>query len=225
MVFRNRTEAGRVLAGMLQGYAGRPDLLVLGLPRGGIPVAFEIATSLDCPMDLFTVRKLGVPGREELAMGAIASGGIRVLNQDVLRGLVISDREIDMAAQREMQELERRESAYRGGRAPAAIASHCVILVDDGLATGSSMLAAVRAVRSQDPSRVIVAVPVAPPDICELMTQEADDVICAETPARFEAVGLWYQDFSQTSDDEVRELYEKAAQRFDQTEQSPRRAS
>lgn len=215
MVFRDRSEAGRILADKLRGYVGRPDLLVLGLPRGGVPVAFEIALALDCPLDLLTVRKLGVPGQEELAMGAIASGGIRVLNDEVLRLVPITRSEIESATQRELRELMRRENTYRGGRLPEPVSSRCVILVDDGLATGSSMLAAVRAVRSQEPSRIVVAVPVAPPDVCEVVRKEAEDVVCPQTPATFTAVGLWYEDFSQTTDQQVQELYNRAALRFE----------
>ena len=213
MAFKDRTEAGKILARKLQKYADRPDLLVLALPRGGVPVAYEIALALDCPLDLFIVRKLGVPGHEELAMGAIASGGFRVLNQDIVEQLSIPEWEVEAVAQREMQEMERRENTYRGSRPAVPISSRCVILVDDGLATGSTMLAAIRAVRAQKPSRIVVAVPVAPPDTCEAIRKEADDVICAETPVMFVAVGLWYRDFAQTSDEEVKHLFEEAARR------------
>jgi predicted phosphoribosyltransferase len=209
MRFRDRTEAGRVLGSMLQKYAERSDLLILGLPRGGVPVAYEVARALNAPMDLFVVRKLGVPGQEELAMGAIASGGIRVLNQDVISGLAISDAVIESVASMEMRELERRESAYRGGRDAPCLESRCLILIDDGLATGSSMRAAVRAVRTRNPSRTVIAVPVAAPETCSELRDEVDEIVCATTPARFAAVGLWYDDFSQTTDEEVKQLYEK----------------
>ncbi len=215
MTFRDRFEAGRILASRLQDYSGRSDLLVLGLARGGVPVAFEVAMMLNCELDVFIVRKLGVPGHEELAMGAIASGGVRVLNPDVVQGLGISSSAIEEVAAREMQELQRRENAYRQERQPASIAERCVILVDDALATGSSMRAAIHAVQSKDPALNVVAVPVAPPQTCEELRSEADDVVCAYTPAMFTAVSLWYENFTQTSDEEVRELYERAARRFE----------
>jgi putative phosphoribosyl transferase len=215
MKFRNRSEAGQVLATMLARYAGRSDVLVLGLPRGGVPVAFEVAMALKVPLVLFMVRKLGVPENEELAMGAIASGVIRVLNEDVITSLRIPRVLLEAVSSREMRELERRELAYRGKRQAASISSRSVVLVDDGLATGSTMLAAARAVRSHNPSRTVVAVPVAPPETCGRLRNEADEVVCAVTPAMFAAVGLWYEDFSQTSDEQVRELYESAARRFE----------
>jgi predicted phosphoribosyltransferase len=194
---------------MLQKYADRPDVLVLGLPRGGVPVAYEVAVALRAPMDLFIVRKLGVPGREELAMGAIASGGIRVLNDEVVRALAIPAHVIDSVAGSEMRELERRENAYRGGREAPFLESRCLILVDDGLATGSSMRAAVRAAQTRRPSRIVVGVPVGAPETCNELRAEVDEVVCPATPARFSAVGLWYDDFSQTTDEQVKLLYEK----------------
>jgi len=205
-LFRDRTEAGRFLARGLGAYANRPDVVVLALPRGGVPVAYEVAQALHAPLDVFVVRKLGVPGHEELAMGAIASGGVRVLNDDLVQRLGVPDAAIDAVARGEQLELERRERLYRGGRPPADLRGRTVILVDDGLATGSTMLAAVRAVRLQRPARIVVAVPTAAAETCEALRSEADNVVCASTPRPFRAVGAWYVDFSQTSDDEVREL-------------------
>src|ERR1700737_1724601 len=205
-VFRDRHEAGRELARKLGPYANRPDVRVLALPRGGVPVAYEVARALGAPLDVFLVRKLGVPGYEELAMGAVATGGVRVLNDEIVRGLGISEHEIDAAAARELQELARRQRLYRGDRPLPDIAGRTVILVDDGLATGATMRAAIRALRQQQPARIVVAVPTASADTCEALKAEADDVICAMTPEPFFAVGHWYEDFTQTTDDEVREL-------------------
>jgi putative phosphoribosyl transferase len=210
MLFQDRADAGRLLGEKLRRYADRDDVLVLALPRGGVPVGFEVARALHVHLDVFLVRKLGLPDNEELAMGAIASGGVRVLNDQVIKALNVSDEEIDMIAQAEAQELERRERAYRGDRPPLAVEGQTVILVDDGLATGSSMRAAVRALRRQHPARIVVAVPVGAPDTCEELTADADEVICALEPEPFYAVGLWYGDFSQTTDDEVRRLLERA---------------
>jgi putative phosphoribosyl transferase len=204
--FQDRRDAGRALAAKLRAYANRPDVLVLALPRGGVPVAFEVAHALKAPLDLFLVRKLGVPGYEELAMGAIATGGIRVLNRDVAEGLRIPPAVIDAVAAREQEELERRESAYRGNRPPPDVRGKTVILVDDGLATGSTMRAAVAALRQQEPAEIVVAVPVGAPSTCDEFRDEADQVVCAVTPEPFLAVGYWYEDFSQTTDEEVREL-------------------
>jgi putative phosphoribosyl transferase len=204
--FADRRAAGRALAADLRAYAGRPDVLVLALPRGGVPVAYEIAEALGAPLDLFLVRKLGTPGHEELAMGAIASGGVRVLNDDVIQWYRIPEAAIDMVAAREQRELERREMAYREGRLPAPIGGRVVVLVDDGLATGSTMRAAVEAVRQRQPTKIIVAVPVGSPETCLELQSIADEVVCARTPHPFSAVGQWYRDFSQTSDQEVREL-------------------
>lgn len=209
--FRNRAEAGRMLAENLLAYAGRTDVLVLALPRGGVPVAFEVSRALGAPLDVCAVRKLGVPGHEELAMGAIAAGGVCVLNDDVVRAQRIPDRVIEDVAERERQELRRRERAYRGGREAPDVRGRTVILVDDGLATGSTMRAAVAALRRLGPDRIVVAVPTAAPATCEELRREADDCVCGITPEPFHAVGLWYEDFSQTTDDEVRDLLERAA--------------
>ncbi len=204
--FRNRTDAGRRLAERLVAYANRPHILVLGLPRGGVPVGFEVARALGAPLDVFLVRKLGVPGYEELAMGAVATGGGRVLNDEIVRGLGISEHEIDAVVARELQEVARRERLYRGDRPPPDVGGQTVILVDDGLATGATMRAAIEALRRKQPARIVVAVPTASPDTCEALKAEADDVICAMTPEPFFAVGHWYDDFAQTTDDEVRDF-------------------
>jgi putative phosphoribosyl transferase len=214
MLFRDRTEAGRLLATKLSHYANRPDLTVLALPRGGVPVAFEVAQALHAKLDVFLVRKLGVPGRPEAAMGAIASGGIRVLNEEAVHALQIPDEVIDAVARKEQQELRRRERAYRNGRSAPEVRGRIVILVDDGLATGSTMRAAVMALRRQDPARIVVAVPLGAPDTCAEFETEADETVCAATPEPFYGVGMWYDDFSQTTDEEVRELLERAAAGF-----------
>jgi putative phosphoribosyl transferase len=211
--FRDRTEAGRLLAERLRGYAGRDDVVVLALPRGGVPVAYEVAKELGAPLAVFVVRKLGIPGYEELAMGAIASGGVVVLDEGLLRRLGIGRAQIEDAIAREAQELERREEAYDGRRAATKLEGKAVILVDDGLATGSTMRAAAMAVRELNPARVVVAVPVAAAETCDDFRDVVDEVICEVTPRPFRAVGLWYDDFSQTSDDEVRELLERAEAR------------
>jgi predicted phosphoribosyltransferase len=210
--FRDRREAGQLLATKLTAYANRPEVLVLALPRGGVPVAYEVARALGSPMDIFLVRKLGIPGYEELAMGAIATGGVRVLNEDLVSGLHIPDYIIDEVAASEQQELMRRERLYRGDRPAPNVRGRTVILVDDGLATGATMLAAVKALRQQQPARIVVAVPTAAPETCEQLRTKADDVICAITPEPFHAVGLWYEDFSQTTDEEVRELLARSAE-------------
>jgi predicted phosphoribosyltransferase len=198
------------LATKLEKYRGRPDVIVLALPRGGVPVAFEVARELNAPLDIFLVRKLGVPSHKELAMGAIASGGVLVRNEGVVRYLNIPDEVIDSVAEEERRELERREHAYRNHRPPLEVKGRTVILVDDGLATGSTMRAAAAALREQDPARIVVAVPVSSPETCEELRAEVDEVVCAATPQPFQGVGRWYEDFSQTTDDEVRELLEKA---------------
>ena len=210
--FANRTEAGRLLAEKLEKYASRNDVVVLGLPRGGVPVAYEVAKHLHAPLDVFIVRKLGVPGFEELAAGAIASGGVRVLNEDVVRAIPFASEAIEAVTARETAELQRREQIYREGRPAPELRDRIVILVDDGLATGATMRAAVKALQQQDPAKVIVAVPVGPADTCGELAQEADEAICLSTPPFFQAVGQYYEDFSQTSDDDVRELLAKALQ-------------
>lgn len=208
--FRDRTEAGRLLAERLHQYAGRNDVLVLALPRGGVPVGLEIARALDAPLDLVIVRKLGVPGQEELAMGAIATGGVRILNEEVVRMLDLTDDVIERVAAEEERELERRERAYRGDRPPPEVRGRTVILVDDGVATGSTIRAAMAAIRSRQPARLVVAVPVAPPETCEMLREEADEVICLLTPEAFFAIGAYYDSFPQLTDDEVRRLLEQA---------------
>jgi predicted phosphoribosyltransferase len=205
-VFRDRAEAGQRLAGKLSAYAHRPDVIVLALPRGGVPVAYEVAKTLGAPLDVFVVRKLGVPGHEEFAMGAIATGGVRVLNEEVVKGLGIPPYVIDAVTAQQQQELARRERLYRGDRAAPDLRGLTVILVDDGLATGATMYAAVQALRQQGAGRVVVGVPIAPPDTCDQLREVVDDIVCAVTPEPFHAVGLWYEDFSQTTDDEVRDL-------------------
>jgi predicted phosphoribosyltransferase len=209
--FTDRHEAGVVLAAQLQQYAGRSDVVVLALPRGGVPVGYELTRALGAPLDVFVVRKLGLPGHPELAMGAIASGGVGVLNDDVLRSIAVPQTAIDAVTRTEQVELERRERAYRHGRPPVPIDGRVVILVDDGLATGSTMKAAVMAVRRLHPARVVVAVPVGAWETCHELRELADEVVCAFTPEPFRAVGLWYADFSQTTDAEVRELLALAA--------------
>jgi putative phosphoribosyl transferase len=211
--FPNRAEAGRLLAEKLENYVGRSDVVVLGLPRGGVPVAYEVAQRLGAPLDVFVVRKLGVPGFEELAAGAIASGGVRVLNEDVIRALPNADQLIESVTQKETVELERREQTYRDGRPAPELRNRVVILVDDGLATGATMRAAVAALRQRGVAKIVVAAPVGAPDTCRELEQEADETICAISPEFFQAVGQYYEDFSQTSDEEVRELLLRAAQR------------
>ncbi|MGH7477088.1 MAG: phosphoribosyltransferase family protein, partial [Longimicrobiales bacterium] len=208
--YRDRRDAGRALAEALASYAGRDDVLVLALPRGGVPVGFEVAQRLGAPLDVFLVRKLGVPGHEELAMGAIASGGVRVLNREVLSMIDIGADTIAAVANAEQRELERRELEYRGGRPAPDVRGKTVILVDDGLATGSTMRAAARALRALEPTELVVAAPVAAEETCAELAREADRVVCPFTPEPFQAVGLWYQAFEQTTDAEVRELLEQA---------------
>jgi putative phosphoribosyl transferase len=213
MRFRDRDDAGHVLARLLTPHRGEPDLVVLALPRGGVPVAYPIALELDAPLDILLVRKLGLPEQPELAMGAIASGGIRILNPDVIDHLHVPSQVIESVAADEQQELERRERIYRGGVAPLEIEGRTAIVVDDGLATGSTMRAAVEALRSRRPAKIIVAVPAAAPPVCEALEAEADEVICAITPEPFAAVGLWYERFYPVSDDEVRRLLLAARER------------
>lgn len=209
--FRDRVDAGRVLARKLDRYRGRPDLLVLALPRGGVPVAFEVARELGAPLDVFVVRKLGMPGHEEYAIGAIASGGVRIINEEAITAFGVTDDEIEAVTAAESAELERRERRYRDGRPPPEIAGKTVILVDDGLATGSTMRAAVEALREEGPARLVVAVPTAAPETCHEIGRLVDDMVCAMTPEPFYAVGLWYDDFGQTTDEEVHDLLALAA--------------
>jgi len=209
--FPNRAEAGRQLAEKLEKYAGRDDVIVLGLPRGGVPVAYEVAKRLRASLDVFVVRKLGVPGFEELAAGAIASGGVRVLNEDVMRTIPYADAAIEAVTIKETAELQRREQIYRDGRPAPELRDRIVILVDDGLATGATMRAAVKALRESGAAKIVVAVPVGPPDTCREIAEEADETICLSTPEFFQAVGQYYEDFSQTSDANVRELLARAA--------------
>ena len=216
--FRDRFEAGRALAGLLKHHVDDPDTVVLALPRGGLPVAYEVARELRAPLDVFVVRKLGLRNHPEFAIGAIASGGVRVLNSEAVKSLNISDEEIEATAKTEQKELERREAAFRGERPPLDVRGRNIILVDDGLATGSTMRAAVVALREKHPRSITVAVPVAAPDTCYEFRSEVDEIICARTPEPFIAVGLWYDDFTQTTDEEVRELLEAAAH-FDAAEQ------
>jgi len=219
--FRDRSAAGRVLGEQLRSYATKADLLVLGLPRGGVPVAFEIAAALDAPLDVFVVRKLGVPGQEELGMGAIAAGGVRVLDWATISALGITRGTIDDVAKREAHELLRRERQYRGQRQPPRMTGRTVMLVDDGLATGSSMRAAIDALRAYHPAKIVVAIPVAPAEVCEQLRPLVDDLVCAMTPEPFYAVGLWYEDFAPVSDREVRQLLARAAE----TKEHPSHAS
>jgi predicted phosphoribosyltransferase len=208
--YRDRVEAGRLLADKLADYAHRPDVIVLALPRGGVPVAYEVARTLGAPLDVFLVRKLGVPGHEELAMGAIATGGIRLLNNAVVNALRIPRMAIERVAAAEERELARRAREYHGDHPPLDVRDRTVILVDDGLATGSTMRTAVVALRRRRPRRIVVAVPIAARSTCEDLRSEVDEIICARTPEPFSAVGVWYEDFSQTTDREVRDLLERA---------------
>ena len=211
-LFQNRTEAGKLLALRLKPLIHDPNAIVLALPRGGVPVGFEVAQMLEADLDIFLVRKLGVPGHEELAMGAIASGGVRVLNYTLIEQLGLPADVIDRITRHEREEIERRERLYREGRSALPVDGRTIILVDDGLATGATMLAATRALRTQRPKTIMVAVPVASYDACEEFRRHVDTIVCGETPEPFYAVGAWYEDFSQTSDAEVRALLERAAQ-------------
>ena len=211
MIFRNRQEAGRKLASRLAKYAKREDVIVLGVPRGGVPVAFEVATALNLPLDIFVLRKLGVPWHEELAFGAIGSGGGRVLNESVVEEFGISDVEIALVTRAEREELERRERLYRGSRPPLDVHGRTIILVDDGIATGSSIRAAIQALRQMKPTAIVVATPVAPQESCNRLQHEADELVCVEMPEPFYAIGEFYDDFSQVSDGEVNELLDSAS--------------
>lgn len=213
MIFRDRQDAGRRLARLLSRYGKKPDVLVLALPRGGVPVGFEVAAALEAPLDVFLVRKLGAPGQPELAMGAIASGGLRVLDRNLVARLGVSAAEVAQVEARELRELERRERAYRGDRPAPRVGGRTVILVDDGVATGASLKAAIGALREQDPAAIVAAVPVAPPSTRRALEALADDVVCVATPEPFLAVGNFYDDFGETGDEEVRELLARAARR------------
>jgi len=210
MRFTDRRDAGRVLARKLSAYAGHTDVIVLALPRGGVPVGYEVALALHTPLDIFIVRKLGLPGREELAIGAIASGGIRVLNNDIIRVLNVPEEVINIVARNELQELQRRERDYRGERPAPEVRDRKVILIDDGLATGASMRAAVTGVRAQHPARIIIAVPAASPEMCDAFEFEVDEMVCGMTPEPFYGLSRWYEDFSQTTDEEVRMFLKEA---------------
>jgi len=210
--FLDRYDAGRRLAEALSSYAGQPDLLILALPRGGVPVAYEMARALHAPLDVFLVRKLGFPGHPELAMGAIATGGVRILDRQLIRMYGVPAEETERVTAAERREMERRERLYRDGRPPPDVSGRTVILVDDGLATGSSMRAAVEALREEGAKKIVVAVPVAARDTCAAMKDEVDEIVCALTPEPFRAVGIWYADFSETTDDEVRELLSRRDQ-------------
>jgi putative phosphoribosyl transferase len=221
MRYANRKAAGCLLGKKLQGYALRPDVVVLALPRGGVPVAYEVSRALHVPMDVFVVRKLGVPGHEELAMGAIASGGTVVANPDVIDYMRIDQMTFDQVAERERQELRRREESYRQGRKATEVRGKVCLLVDDGIATGASMLAAVQALRSRDPQSVIVTSPVAAPPVPSQFARVADGVVCLQLPREFNAVGAWYEDFRQISDEEVRDLLDRIAAEFPQLDPPP----
>jgi len=213
MIYQDRREAGKLLARSLERFAGRADIVVLALPRGGVPVGLEVAEALGAPLDVFIVRKLGVPGHEEYGMGAVASGGVIVLNEEATRSLGIPASMIEAVAAREQKEIVRRDRLYRGTRPPLDVRDKTIIIVDDGLATGSTMRAAVEALRNRSPKRIVVAVPVGAASTCRQLREVADEVICPSTPEPFEAVGLWYANFEQTSDAEVRDLLDRSASR------------
>lgn len=213
--FENRREAGRKLAEKLEHYAKRDDVIALALPRGGVPVAYEVAAALELPLDVLIVRKLGAPGHRELAMGAVASGGVRVVNEAIVASLGVSPAALEATAQEELRELRRRELRYRGERPPLSLAGRTVLLIDDGVATGASMRAALSALQRLEPARIVVAVPTAAKDACQALEQQADEVVCLMTPEPYHAVGAWYREFPQTSDEEVRRLLEMAARGTD----------
>ena len=211
MRFLNRKAAGRELAQRLRAYSGHEDVIVLAIPRGGVPVAFEVAMALEAPLDVFVLRKLGVPTQEELAFGAIATGGVRVLDPEIVEATGLSERDIDLATARERRELERRESVYRGGMPPLSVDGRTVILVDDGIATGSSMRAAIVALKKMNPARIVLATPVAPLSTCNRLRSEVDELVCVHAPKAFYAIGQFYEDFSQVTDEEVRNLLQQAS--------------
>jgi putative phosphoribosyl transferase len=223
MTFRNRQEAGLKVALLLGEYANREDVIVLGVPRGGVPIAFEVATTLNLPLDVFVLRKLGVPGHEELAFGAIASGGVRVLDKEIIQAVGLSNLVIDFVTRAESAELARREQVYRGGRPPVDVQGKTVILVDDGIATGASLRAGVRALRKMQPKAIVIAAPVAPRATVNQLRREVDEVICAVIPEGFRGVGQFYQDFSEVSDEEVNELLNRASPQRQQAATSTRR--
>jgi putative phosphoribosyl transferase len=212
MAFQDRVDAGRKLANRLSAYANRSDVIVLGIPRGGVPVAFEVARALDAPLDVFLSRKLGVPGQEELAFGAVATGGVRVLDQELIDAVGIPEQEIERITEKVKQELERRESVYRGSRPPLKVEGQTVILVDDGIATGSSIRAAINALRQMKPARIVIAVPVAPLSTCNRLRGEVEELVCVDTPELFFAIGQFYEDFAQLTDEEVTDLLHRASQ-------------
>jgi putative phosphoribosyl transferase len=216
MIFQNRAEAGQQLASRLGKYANREDVIVLGVPRGGVPIAFEVATALNLPLDIFVLRKLGVPGHEEFAFGAIGSGGIRVLDRQVIESLGLSNMVIELVTRAERAELARREQIYRGGRPPLNVCGKTVILVDDGIATGASLTAGVHAIRQMKPAAIVIAAPVAPRSTVNRLRREVDDLVCVETPERFYGVGQFYSDFSQVSDEEVNALLDSAYRQRDE---------
>jgi predicted phosphoribosyltransferase len=224
-LFLDRRDAGRRVAVRLMEYANDPNAIVLALPRGGVPVAYEVAFALNVPLDVFVVRKLGAPGQEELAIGAIASGDIRVLNDELVTYLGISDKQIEEVVDTEKKELERREKIFRDDRPPVDAEGKTIILVDDGLATGSTMMAAVTALRARNPERIIVAVPTGAPEVCARMRELADECICATTPLPFRAIGVWYEDFTQTSDEEVHALLERARRQLTGKDGRPHRSA
>lgn len=209
-ILHNRIEAGQLLAFKLKAYSDRQDVLILALPRGGVPVAFEIATVLHLPLDVCLVRKLGVPGHKELAMGAIATGNVRFINHDVIDWLHISEETIEQVAQQEQQELARRDRAYRGNRTPPLVKDRTIILVDDGIATGSTIQAAIATLKQQQPKEIVIAVPVAAPSVCQALNEEVDELVCLRQPEPLHSISLWYEDFAQTTDEEVRHLLAKA---------------
>ncbi|RPJ25772.1 MAG: phosphoribosyltransferase [Chloroflexi bacterium] len=212
--FKDRRGAGRILAQKLSAYAGRSDVIISALPRGGVPVAYEVALALNAPLDIFIVRKLGLPGQKELAIGAIASGGIRVLNEDIIRALAVPEEVVNLVARQELQELERREQIYRGDRPALEIRDRIVIVIDDGLATGASMRAAVTGLRTRHPARIVIAVPAAAPETCDAFKFEVDEIVCTITPQPFEGVGRWYEDFTQITDEQVRAFLEEATRQL-----------